>query len=140
MVKVVCMIVIVIIVFMLSWLLYCFVSIVVVFKGSYVFNSGEVEIFELMVKVFVIYNFIVYVVMNDRFRGSLIRFIFCKVYFFVVFVRWNMFFWIYCENIEYKDGDNWVIKRRRYVVFVVKLLKKRDLFIGMYVVDIVEVL
>lgn len=62
--KLICMIFVIIVVFLMSWLLYCLVSIVVFIKGCYVFLFGEVEIFELLVKVFVIYNFIVYVVMS----------------------------------------------------------------------------
>lgn len=53
-----------IVVFVVSWLLYCVVSIVVFVNGYYVFLFGEVEIFELMVKVFVIYNLFVYVFIN----------------------------------------------------------------------------
>ena len=128
-----------IIVFMLSWSPYCFVSIAAVFKGSHVFTSGEAEIPELMAKASVIYNPIVYVAMNDRFRGSLTRLISCRIHSSVAPVRRNMSPRTYCENIEYKDGDDWVTKRRRHVAFVVKPLKKRDSFTGMYVVDIAQV-
>lgn len=61
------MIVMFVIVYIFSWLLYCFVSLVVVFIGNYLIEFGEVEVFELLVKVFVVYNFIVYIIMNNRF-------------------------------------------------------------------------
>lgn len=61
------MIVMVVIVFVFSWFFYCFVSFIVVFIYRFVLVLGEVEVFELLVKVFVIYNFIVYIIMNSRF-------------------------------------------------------------------------
>ena len=69
-----------IIVFMLSWSPYCFVSIAAMFKGSHVLTSGEAEIPELLAKASVIYNPIVYVAMNDNFRASLVRMMSCKIY------------------------------------------------------------
>lgn len=128
-----------IIVFMLSWSPYCFVSIAAVFKGSHVFNSGEAEIPELMAKASVIYNPIVYVAMNDRFRGSLARLISCKIHSSVAPVRRNMSPRTYCEDIDNKEGAERADKRTRRVAFVVKPLKKRNSFTGMYVVDIAQV-
>lgn len=80
MTKVVRMTVTAIIVFMLSWSPYCFVSIAAMFKGSHVLTSGEAEIPELLAKASVIYNPIVYVAMNDNFRASLVRMMSCKIY------------------------------------------------------------
>lgn len=125
-----------IIVFMLSWSPYCFVSIAAVFKGSHVFNSGEAEIPELMAKASVIYNPIVYVAMNDRFRGSLTRLISCRIHSSVAPVRRHISPRTYCENIDGEERPN---KRRRHVAFVVKPLKERNSFTGMYVVDIAQV-
>lgn len=136
MTKVVRMTVTAIIVFMLSWSPYCFVSIAAVFKGSHVFNSGEAEIPELMAKASVIYNPIVYVAMNDRFRGSLTRLISCKIHSSVAPVRRHISPRTYCENIDGEERPN---KRRRHVAFVVKPLKERNSFTGMYVVDIAQV-
>lgn len=139
MTKVVRMTVTAIIVFMLSWSPYCFVSIAAVFKGSHVFNSGEAEIPELMAKASVIYNPIVYVAMNDRFRGSLARLISCKIHSSVAPVRRNMSPRTYCEDIDNKEGAERADKRTRRVAFAVKPLKKRNSFTGMYVVDIAQV-
>lgn len=136
MTKVVRMTVTAIIVFMLSWSPYCFVSIAAVFKGSHVFNSGEAEIPELMAKASVIYNPIVYVAMNDRFRGSLTRLISCRIHSSVAPVRRHISPRTYCENIDGEERPN---KRRRHVAFVVKPLKERNSFTGMYVVDIAQV-
>lgn len=136
MTKVVRMTVTAIIVFVLSWSPYCFVSIAAVFKGSHVFNSGEAEIPELMAKASVIYNPIVYVAMNDRFRGSLTRLISCKIHSSVAPVRRHISPRTYCENIDGEERPN---KRRRHVAFVVKPLKERNSFTGMYVVDIAQV-
>lgn len=136
MTKVVRMTVTAIIVFMLSWSPYCFVSIAAVFKGSHVFNSGEAEIPELMAKASVIYNPIVYVAMNDRFRGTLSRLISCKIHSSVAPVRRHISPRTYCENIDGEERPN---RRRRHMAFVVKPLKERNSFTGMYVVDIAQV-
>lgn len=136
MTKVVRMTVTAIIVFMLSWSPYCFVSIAAVFKGSHVFNSGEAEIPELMAKASVIYNPIVYVAMNDRFRGTLSRLISCKIHSSVAPVRRHISSRTYCENIDGEERPN---RRRRHMAFVVKPLKERNSFTGMYVVDIAQV-
>lgn len=84
--KLVCLIVVVVVVFMLSWFLYCFVSFISIFKGDYLFFFGEVEVFEFMVKVLVMYNFFVYIIMNRCFCRILSVMIlccrYCKWYYF----------------------------------------------------------
>ena len=57
--------------FMLSWSPYCFVSLVSIFKGDHLLSPGEAEVPELMAKASVIYNPIVYTIMNRRFRKTL---------------------------------------------------------------------
>lgn len=60
-----------IIAFLISWLPYTAVSVAAVVKGSHGLSSGEAEIPELMAKASVIYNPIVYTVMNGAYRASL---------------------------------------------------------------------
>lgn len=62
-----------VIAFVLSWSPYCFVSLAAVWTGNHVIESGEAEIPELLAKASVIYNPIVYTVMNSRFRATLLR-------------------------------------------------------------------
>lgn len=59
--------------FALSWSPYCFVSLAAVFAGNQVIESGEAEVPELLAKASVIYNPIVYTIMNSRFRATLLR-------------------------------------------------------------------
>ncbi|KAJ7383198.1 hypothetical protein OS493_030356, partial [Desmophyllum pertusum] len=57
--------------FLLSWSPYCIVSFAAIIKGSHVLSSGEAEVPELMAKASVIYNPIVYTLMNEGFRRTL---------------------------------------------------------------------
>lgn len=57
--------------FLLSWSPYCIVSFSATIRGRHVLTSGEAEIPELMAKASVIYNPIVYTIMNERFRRTL---------------------------------------------------------------------
>lgn len=57
--------------FLMSWLPYCFVSVVGLINGRHVLSSGEAEIPELMAKASVVYNPVVYVVMRGAYRTSL---------------------------------------------------------------------
>ncbi|XP_078368280.1 melanopsin-like [Oculina patagonica] len=57
--------------FLLSWSPYAIVSLTATIKGRHVLTSGEAEIPELMAKASVIYNPIVYTIMNERFRRTL---------------------------------------------------------------------
>lgn len=57
--------------FLLSWSPYCIVSFAATIKGSHVLSSGEAEVPELMAKASVIYNPIVYTLMNEGFRRTL---------------------------------------------------------------------
>ena len=59
--------------FALSWSPYCFVSLAAVFTGNHVIVSGEAEIPELLAKASVVYNPVVYTIMNSRFRATLLR-------------------------------------------------------------------
>ena len=61
--------------YLMSWLPYCVVSIAALINGHHVLSSGEAEIPELMAKASVIYNPIVYAVMNGAYRTSLRRMI-----------------------------------------------------------------
>ena len=63
--------------FVLSWSPYCFVSLVATIRGSTVLSPGEAEVPDLLAKASVVYNPIVYTVMNDKFRDSLKRVIGC---------------------------------------------------------------
>ena len=63
--------------FVLSWSPYCFVSIIATIRGTNVLTPGEAEVPELLAKASVIYNPIVYIAMNDRFRATLLRIIPC---------------------------------------------------------------
>ncbi|KAL9974570.1 hypothetical protein ACROYT_G011621 [Oculina patagonica] len=67
--------------FVLSWSPYCFVSIIATIRGTNTLTRGEAEVPELLAKASVIYNPIVYTVMNDRFRATLLRIIPCGRYF-----------------------------------------------------------
>ena len=62
-----------VIAFMLSWAPYCFVSLAAVFKRDHVIAPGEAEIPELLAKASVIYNPVIYTIMNSRFRATLFR-------------------------------------------------------------------
>lgn len=62
-----------VIAFALSWSPYCFVSLAAVLTGNHVIESGEAEIPELLAKASVVYNPIVYTIMNSRFRATLLR-------------------------------------------------------------------
>ena len=62
-----------VIAFSLSWSPYCIVSLAAVFTGNHVIESGEAEVPELLAKASVVYNPIVYTIMNSRFRATLIR-------------------------------------------------------------------
>lgn len=77
-IKIVRMIALAIAAFVLSWSPYCFVSIIGTIRGSTVLTPGEAEIPDLLAKASVIYNPIVYTIMNDRFRRTLLRIIPCK--------------------------------------------------------------
>lgn len=57
--------------FVLSWAPYCFVSVIATIRGSTVLSPGEAEVPDLLAKASVIYNPIVYTIMNDRFRVTL---------------------------------------------------------------------
>ena len=59
--------------FVLSWSPYCFVSLAAVFTHKPVIASGEAEVPELLAKASVVYNPIVYTIMNNRFRATLLR-------------------------------------------------------------------
>ena len=139
MTKIVRMTMTAIIVFMLSWSPYCFVSIAAVFKGSHVFTSGEAEIPELMAKASVIYNPIVYVAMNDRFRASMWRIISCKVHSSVAPVRGDNPPQTCCEYFTLKGSSRRAKKRIRRVAFVVTPLKENNSPTGVYVVDVAQV-
>ena len=60
-----------IVAFLLSWSPYCIVSFTATIKAQQVLTTGEAEIPELMAKASVIYNPIVYTIMNERFRRTL---------------------------------------------------------------------
>lgn len=60
-----------IVAFLLSWSPYAIVSLAAAIKGRHVLTGGEAEIPELMAKASVIYNPIVYTIMNERFRRTL---------------------------------------------------------------------
>ena len=62
-----------VIAFALSWSPYCFVSLAAVVTGNHVIESGEAEVPELLAKTSVVYNPIVYTIMNNRFRATLLR-------------------------------------------------------------------
>ena len=57
--------------FVLSWSPYCFVSLAAVLTRNHVISSGEAEVPELFAKASVVYNPIVYTIMNSRFRTTL---------------------------------------------------------------------
>ena len=59
--------------FVLSWSPYCFVSLAGTIKGRHLLTSGEAEVPSLMAKASVIYNPLIYVVVNRTFRGTLRR-------------------------------------------------------------------
>ena len=64
--------------FVLSWSPYCFVSLAAIFTGNHVIQSGEAEIPELFAKASVIYNPIVYTIMNSRFRATLLHILYVR--------------------------------------------------------------
>ena len=66
--------------FVLSWSPYCLVSIIATIRGTSTLSPGEAEVPDLLAKASVIYNPIVYTVMNDRFRATLLRTIPCGRY------------------------------------------------------------
>ena len=140
MTKIVRMTLTAIMVFMLSWSPYCFVSIAAVFRGSHVFTSGEAEIPELMAKASVIYNPIVYVAMNDRFRASLVRVISCKVHSSVAPARGNTLPRNFCKGFTLKGGSRRGIKGMRRVEFVVKPLTEGNSPSSVFVVGVAQVL
>lgn len=122
--KLVRMTVIAIVAFMLSWAPYCLVSIVAVFKGSYVFTSGESEIPELMAKASVIYNPIVYIITNSSFRASLCKVISCKRHTMVVHIN---------KDVVLKGGSRRSLRTRRMAVLL-KPLNEVNVYAGGYVV------
>ena len=63
--------------FMLSWSPYSLASLISIFRGNSVLSAGEAEVPALMAKASVIYNPIVYTVMNRRFRRTLWNIILC---------------------------------------------------------------
>ena len=67
--------------FVLSWSPYCFVSIIATIRGTNTLSPGEAEVPDLLSKASVIYNPIVYTVMNDRFRATLLSIIPCGRHF-----------------------------------------------------------
>lgn len=71
--------------FMLSWSPYCLVSLVSIFKGDHLLSPGEAEVPELMAKASVVYNPLVYTVMNRRFRKTLCAMVSCK------YCKWRHF-------------------------------------------------
>ena len=64
--------------FVLSWSPYCFVSVIATIRDTTVLTPGEAEVPDLLAKASVIYNPIVYTIMNDRFRRTLLRLIQCS--------------------------------------------------------------
>lgn len=77
-IKIVRMIALAVAAFVLSWSPYCFVSVFATIRGSAVLTPGEAEVPDLLAKASVIYNPIVYTIMNDRFRGTLLRILPCR--------------------------------------------------------------
>lgn len=71
--KIVRMTTISVVAFVLSWSPFCFVSLAAIFTGNHVIQSGKAEIAELFAKASVIYNPIVYTIMNSRFRATLLH-------------------------------------------------------------------
>ena len=71
--KVARMIGVAVLAFMVSWSPYCIVSIVAVFNKTFIVRNGEAEIPELMAKASVIYNPVVYALMNAGFRRTVKR-------------------------------------------------------------------
>lgn len=64
------MIAITILAFLISWSPYCIVSLIAICNSTYILADGEAEIPELMAKSSVIYNPLVYAVMNGDFRKT----------------------------------------------------------------------
>ena len=58
--------------FVLSWSPYCFVSLAATVTGKPVITPGKAEVAEMLAKASVIFNPIVYTVMNRRFRVTLL--------------------------------------------------------------------
>lgn len=71
--KVARMIGIVVLAFLISWSPYCIVSLVAMFKKAHILSDSEAEIPELMAKASVIYNPLVYALMNADFRKTVKR-------------------------------------------------------------------
>ena len=67
--------------FVLSWSPYCLVSIIATIRGTNTLTPSEAEVPDLLAKASVIYNPIVYTVMNDRFRATLLLIIPCNSFF-----------------------------------------------------------
>ena len=67
--KVVRMILMAVVAFVLSWTPFCIMSIVSMFRGAHVGNSGAIP--NLFAKASAVLNPFVYVIMNDRFRSTL---------------------------------------------------------------------
>jgi len=59
-----------VIAFMLSWAPYCFASLAAVFTKDHVITNWEAEIPELLAKASVVYNPVIYTIMNSRFRAT----------------------------------------------------------------------
>lgn len=123
--KLVRMTVIAIVAFTLSWAPYCLVSIVAVFKGSHVFNSGEAEIPEIMAKASVIYNPIVYIITNSSFRASFWKVLSCSRRTMVVHIS---------KNIVFKDGPARRSLKARRMAVLLKPLNEVNVYTGGYVV------
>ena len=63
---------------MLSWAPYCFVSLFSIVSGKPVIENWEAEIPELFAKASVVYNPIIYTIMNRSFRATLHRILRCR--------------------------------------------------------------
>lgn len=75
--KIICIVLVMIFVFFISWFLYVVFSLVGLILGCDVVFLVFFMILELMVKVLVIYNLILYVFLNVRFRIILLNFCRC---------------------------------------------------------------
>ena len=62
----------------LSWAPYCFVSLFSIVSGKPVIENWEAEIPELFAKASVVYNPIIYTIMNRSFRATLHRILRCR--------------------------------------------------------------
>lgn len=77
-VKVSRMIAVSIVAFVVSWSPYCVVCLVAMIQKTYLMSRGEAEIPELMAKASVIYNPLVYLLMDRHTTRTLKRLVFCK--------------------------------------------------------------